>query len=536
MNNLLKEIETDDIIIYSDQVYNDELLKKSKEFLKTLVEKGEIKGCFEDESWMAYSGIKHFGLSFKINEVAYQQHIGKEFGISVQTMIDMLKCYALSCNGDYIYNTIADKISVLREFTEKYGDKNYKVHQIDKFTIVDFLAFIDTPDKQIDSIIDNIRVFEPYEKSQRKLSPIINYFAIESEINRIYSSPNIDDDTFKRWFPIFFWVNVTFTLPLRATEMLVTPANCIERKEDNTVCIRIRRTKLKKGHKTVRYSVEHDYKIFEYTIPDTQAVAVIEKYIDLTKDQNRRFLFEYQDNMTNKMMSLDAFNRLLADFTTKYLVNNHRYDFVKYATGIEEFETVTAGDSRPIAMANLLFSNAGEDICRQLADHENIVTSAGYYTNVSETIFNSSIMRVQKRLNAREEDIINDYQLSRDIAVDPETSICKSSKREADFDNVDDCIEQNHLEDCIGCKYFIPSKKYIEEYMEKTKKEADESVQKIVDFMNLASSRKGQEITLDELFLKGQTDVNRYKEGCDLQSEEVAKEWLKLKNMQTTCY
>lgn len=54
------------------------------------------------------------------------------------------------------------------------------------------------------------------------LSHLINYLAIANEVNDLYHT-EMSMDEFKKWFPIFFWANITFVIPLRATEMLVTP-------------------------------------------------------------------------------------------------------------------------------------------------------------------------------------------------------------------------------------------------------------------------------------------------------------------------
>lgn len=100
--------------------------------------------------------------------------------------------------------------------------------------------------------------------------------------------------------------------------------------------------------------------------------------------------------MVNGLFPLASFNRLTKAFMEEYIIGNDRYDFVRHASGIAEFEPVTAGDSRPIAMTNLYFQESGADICRQLADHENINTSSGYYANISETIWASSLIQLQR--------------------------------------------------------------------------------------------------------------------------------------------
>ena len=85
---------------------------------------------------------------------------------------------------------------------------------------------MDLLEHQIEQIVSNIKLVKYDEKAQRKLSPIINYLVIENEINYIYRD-GCDEETFKKWFPIYFWVNITFILPLRATEMLLTTKKCI---------------------------------------------------------------------------------------------------------------------------------------------------------------------------------------------------------------------------------------------------------------------------------------------------------------------
>lgn len=534
MDNLLRKIESDEVVIYTDHVYSSKILKKCRNIHEKLVEEGKIEGAFDDEKWMGYSDIKKYGIDFSLDEMRYGKHIGKVLGITVGTMKDMLRCYAIYCIGVYIYQTIAlRKIKLIKDFLVRYKDIDFKLKAEEITTIEDFLGFIETPDKQIEQIISNIRLEQSAKKTQRQLAPIINYLVIENEINHIYE--NCDDETFKKWFPIYFWVNITFVLPLRSTEMLVTPKKCIYR-EDGKVFLRIRRTMLKKGNRTIYYDVKKDYKEFRYEIPDTEIVQNIEKYMEMTEKQERRFLFAINDMMVDDMLSLVAFNNLLAAFVTEHIIGNKRYDFAKYASGIKEFEKVTAGDSRPIAMANLYFQNAGEDICRQLADHTNITTSAGYYTNISETIWASSIIQLQKKLDKEWRYTKEKYEQNLPIAVAGKKSICVSQKRIEDKTNLSDCIEQGHLAECMGCKFYRPTKSELDSFLELQKKKADKSAKLVHDFMNHTLKTKEKELTLEEIFLSVQTEASRCRMGCDIKAKEKWEEWQNVKNTQTIYY
>lgn len=531
-SNVLRKIETDDVIIYQEQEYSDATLKRCREIFDCLVLKGEIKGGFDDDKWMCYSDIRHFGVCFAIDPDKYKEHIGKEFGISYEKMGNMLRCYAIYCNGEYIYNTIArEKINVIREFLENYGDDKYKVRSDRIVAIEDFLAFISTPDEQMDKIIGNIRQFALKASSQRQLSPIINYLVIGDAINELYSQ-QIDDEIFIKWFPVYFWANITFILPLRATEMLVTPYDCIKR-ENGKVYLSVRRTLLKKGKRTVYYDVTKDYGIFAYEMPDNIVVRNIDKYQTLTKSEERRFIFQYSDLMVNEMLSLQAFNTMITSFMEEYVIGNTKYDYARFSTGIKEFETVTAGDSRPIAMANLYFQNQGEDICRQLADHENINTSSGYYTNISETIWASSVMQLQKKLNYADREF--EQNIPKD-AVSVDRSICTSPRRECDREDLTDCIEQGHLSDCMGCVYYMPTENELNVFMEAQKNKADEAAATVIDFMNRTLNAKNCDITMEEAFLKVQTEATRYRMGCNIKAKEKYSEWQGLKNLRKNCF
>lgn len=525
MDNLLRKVESDDIVIYKDQVFSQEILEKCREIHQALVSEKKLEGSFNDEKWIGNSDLRKFGIDFSIDEALYSQHIGKEFGISFTVMQTMLRCYVIYCHGLMIYNTLAKiRLKAIKDFLQEYKDPKYKVKHSELTTIEDFLCFIGTPDKQIETVLSNIRLVKESVSEQRKLSPIINYLVIENEINTLYRN-GLDDSTFIKWFPIYIWVNITFILPLRATEMLVTPFNCLNRQGDD-IYLKIRRTKLKgPGFKTVYYDVEKDYKVCTYKIPDMDVAKNIEKYIELTKSQKRRFLFMYDECSINNMFSLQAFNRLIEAFMTENIIGNHHYDFAKYATGIDEFEIITAGDSRPIAMANLYFQKSGEDICRQLADHINIDTSAHYYTNISETIWASSIVQLQKRLDNEWRKSNATYEAETSMAISTDRSVCMSPKRLRDEENLDDCIAEGHLSDCMGCKYYQPSEKELETFLENQKKKADDSSKRVIDFMNKTIKAKNQEQTLEDVFLSVQTEATRYRMGCNIKAKEKYSEW-----------
>lgn len=531
MNKLLRKSKDDEVVIYTYLVYSIDVLNECREIHKKLVDEGKIEGDFDSDKWIGYSGIKKIGIDFSMDIILYNKHIGNKLGITADTMKNMLRCYAIYCNGVYTYRTIQEKIGIVKKFLLKYNDKDFlsKLTNTRINTIKDFLRFTGTPNKQIEEIFSNIRLIKNDEKAQRKSTPIINYLVIENEINRIYKE-GCNDEVFKKWFPIYFWVNITFILPLRATEMLITPQKCIYKENDKTF-LRIHLKRLKKGITTDCNDVNNDYQEFTYEIPDTEVIRNIEKYIKMTDSQDRRFLFEYNESMSNETLSLQAFNHLIATFVEENIIGNNRYDFEKYATGIKEFEPVTADNSRLIAMANLYFQKSGEDICRQLASHIKINTSSGYRPNISDIIWASSVARLQKKLDCECIYSKEQYEQSGSMAVNTEKSVCTSPKRMVDEENIDDCIEQRQLSECMGCKFYRPSKAELDAFMRIEQKKADDSAKEVIEFMNNITNITPIDLTLQEIFLSAQTYAARYRMVCNIKAGEKLKEWQRFKNI-----
>ena len=530
MENTLRQIETEDIVVYNEFCYGPKFIEMTKGFVSDLIQNGVIvKGTFTDDTWKCYSGVKNFELSFDFDKSAYEKHIGKDFGISYETMKQMIKCYVAYCTGEYIFSTLVREITNnIKAFLCCYKDIGFKLTSTELYHVEDFLTFINTPESMIDDVLANVKKKATRKHSVRKLSPLIHYLVIENEINKMFNGI-ISDKEFIKYFPIYFWVNITFILPLRATEMLVTPFDCIDISDDE-ITLKVRRTILKGGKHRVYYNVEKDYEIFTYHlrgIIKKQVFEMIQRYQEMTKCHERRFLFDYGTAFSNEMLSLSGFNNLIRIFMDDRIINNPQYEYAKNVSELDEFEYVTAGDSRPIAMANLFFQDAGADICRQLANHMNITTSEGYFTNVSETLYYSSIMQMQNRIN---KDSLEENPVKRDLVAKDKFG-CTSPKRLDDKTDIEDC--KGHYEDCFGCKFYFPSDKEVNEHMTERKEKFEDYVKKMQSVLTSSNKIKGKDIDIDDLFLKVHTTGVRYKESTDVYAEKEANKWVEQQSSQT---
>lgn len=533
MSNVLEQIELDDDFIFIEQRRFDEKeIEQYLEIYKKYRAENTIQSDFSDQIWIVYTDVLKNQISFSFNYVAYNQHAKKYLDVSVGQLTKMLKCYALYICGEFIFRTIAIRIKTITTFLTCLGDEEYKATVQEKRVIADFLFFVNMSEKQIDDILRLIPEYKTKVARQRKLGDLVSYLIIDSEITDLYTAV-ISEEEFLRWFPIFFWCKITFILPLRATEMMLTPFSCLRRRGDD-VYLSVRRTKLKGKKEYVSYNVDKDYQIFEYKIPNNSTVSIIEKYQELTKEHERRFLFDYGTMATNEMFSLESMSKLLSAFVEEKLSNTTKYDYAKYTSGIQKFNSVKVGDSRPIAMSNLYFQDVGADICRQLANHMNINTSAGYYTNVSNTVMASSIMQLQRKINY-EYNCINSYENIYEKNINQITTNrqCVSVHQPLVTGDISDCIAEGHLEDCLGCRYYTPTTEQLKQALETRRKKLEASNREIIKCMASGTDKSG--IDFDKLFLDAHTSIVRYKIACDEKAKGELKKWQRHKNTTMTC-
>lgn len=540
MDNTAKALIEDGVIVCKEKNYRE--IDRS-EYMEEFMEKhteGKILSDYEDETWVCFSGVLKTHIDFAFSEVAYKAHFGKTFPMSKGEMTDALKCYVLQiCNG-FIFKGMRRRIQGIIAFLTEYGNADFKVLYPLNVEILDFLSFLGVSDAEIDTYARSIRFHDYGKSNQRELCPMINYMVIADELDDIYNDPGLSDDEFIAWFPLYFWAHITFILPLRATEMIVTPYDCFEYRKRSDgyteVWLKVRRTRLKKVTKVVHNEITKDYEEFSYLVykyhdEPPKAVAVIEKYRELTKGNVRNELFAYTDKHSNDIYSTQSFNRLLRSFVMDRLIGSHKYDYAKFASGIKEFEIPTIGDSRPIAMANIFFQDCGSEICRQLADHENLDASYHYYSNVSKTVYASSILHMQWHINEKIKSIesADDYYRNSELAS---TDVCTSPKKPQKTGDISDCIKNGVLgPDCIGCEYYHPTNDALDADLKKCKERLDTASKSVLDAVRRKTKKK--DVDIDKLFLDAQTGSARYRAVCDANAEEKFKVWQRYKGTAT---
>lgn len=118
--NILRQIEVEDIVFFTDNQYDPKNRKKYLEVFEDMVARGHLTGNFSGMKWMGYSGVKRYGIDFSLDERAYNMHFGKRFGIPYLKMQDMLRCYVIYNIGAFIFPTISEKVGWVKQQLVEY--------------------------------------------------------------------------------------------------------------------------------------------------------------------------------------------------------------------------------------------------------------------------------------------------------------------------------------------------------------------------------------------------------------------------------
>ena len=526
-------------IKYADDqfaIYTTDLLSsyKPSEFhdaFSDLQKDGLIQGNFEDQTWTCSSDTASFRINFDFNIFSYTRTLKNIIKLTPGELLEFLKYYTVYICGSYVFETIRDRIACLRDFLSKYGSMYYETSSLDKCVIIDFLTFIGLPDAVIAEIEANIPLIKSSSYSQRDLAPLINYLVIDNEITDMYDL-DISEHDFIKWFPIFFWTKITLILPLRPTEILFTPFDCLKQHTDGSMWITIRRTLLKKSHSIVHYEVDKDYEKCEYPISNKKTISVIQKYLQLTAFAPRRFLFLYNKLSKRKIFSNAAFSILITAFINQFLIGNPKYSYAKYASGISEFSIVSPGDSRPIALSNMFYQGIDAEVCRQLAGHEHLVTTYGYYENISKTILASSIVNIQRDINHHFQEI---EKLHEDYTSNENSSAssihCRYSPQPDLTGDYSICMELDQQESCFGCQYHMATKDELNNELLSRKAELEKSVELLAK--SVFSRSKKYIFDKDKIMLDLHTCITRYMDATDECALQEKIKWLRHQNTMT---
>lgn len=504
--------------------YNEQATIDAVEKFDKLKEEGIIKNDnFNDTVWKVNNGYVTVCYKFDFDSILYKKESKNRNMYKYSEFLNCVKSYIITRFNDKISRTMSNCINKLRKLMEvtHYLNVNYKEHRLDAFNlepqsaditeismINDFLNYI---------YIQGIDVYrELFEEDLERLNIKVSNYSKNSELNRRnlpdYQSVFLFDRLINQfwkselttterayYYPLYLWWRVTNILPLRPKEFLITPYECISKKNDK-YSIAIRRSDIKgRGLKKITHSIEGDYKLYSYPVSKEIAELILdykritEEYREIDgrqllisntlyreKGKFRTELDKEYISESDKIFTLPSLKNMLNNFYVNiiqkkngfsiidinYLENKKQSsDFI--SLNENEITLIKPGDTRHFALINLVLNDFSPILVKDFAGHMRVDTSYHYFGNIDQLVKCVSYTKYKELCEYKVNDVVynvqnitankvmNSMDSNNVFSIELDNGKCKSVKFSKS--DVSDC--QTVAGECEVCDFFIKTYK-----------------------------------------------------------------------------
>lgn len=385
-------------------------------------EKGIVeKGLFDDESWILSDEKNRFGFDFSVQADAFRTFSGI-MNISPKKFEEYLKVFIVNNMGMLSLGTLQHIILSIKR-TAYTIDNELMVNLVQADTVwasyvEDFFSIIPRAGREdaIEELLEQCekaidRTCFTGDGAQRSLATFESYFRFHDILKRFWTECNdVDEKLF--YFPVWLWWNITGILPTRPHEFALIPRNCLE-ESNGKHFIALRKNRTKGTNKTKGYRIEEDYQTVKYQIPDALA-SEIQWYIDKTADcldtdihtllvtETHYHKWDRSVPYTSRYFTYTNLNTCLRYFYKNIIEGKYGYYVLMEKTHTvlpneRTIEYIHLGDTRHIALINLIAEGASPVTAMVLAGHDNPEMSAHYYSNIS-TLIECRVHRQYKKM------------------------------------------------------------------------------------------------------------------------------------------
>ena len=501
--------------------FNDSLVEEAKEIFKNHKEKNIIYGEFDDDSWKLLNEVEEKNINFNFNQIKFKsqnkkRNLGEfnDFILACKTYIVFMLNELSIANIQLIITTLKTFMNNTDYLSEEKLEFIFEDKKLYKYPIiVNFLDFykIEISDLVFDILEKKSNAFNQKlcsNKAQRNLCNMESIFKFYEYIDLFWLNATKDEK--EEFFPIKLWWEISMIIPIRVTELLLTPLDCIKEK-NNKYYISLRRTSLKgKKIKKINHKIELDYYIQDVPITK-EIVNLIEEYKSIVKyyDYIKNFYFDeckYNNNVSERktlfskrsyvrclknikqyrnkffhdntieMLSYDNMSILLERFQKNILGEKYNLKVIQKETKnkleYDEIEHISLLDTRHYAFMNLALNNVDPLVMMSYGGHNNVSSGYHYYQHLAKfvefyTYYMAKKIVMTKQASNDKEKI--KFELEKDNNIDNFFyKIFSTNKKKVKVKNGFCCSEQTEFQDCMlvdndcySCNFFRKDKESI---------------------------------------------------------------------------
>lgn len=444
------------------------------------------KKCrFEDDVWFTTNEYANIGLHFKFNRFSYSQY-QNIFHLDFDEFILYVKAYLTLFFGKNALDTLQTLLLDLRHIIGydlegvQTADPGLTIHF--PAYCADFFAMLPGADDndELETLMHAMEVYRERwlssnscEKNQRVLADFDTYFRFDDIMKDFWRSPLSNDERLF-YYPLYLWWEITGVLPLRPREFLLTERKCLAKDIDGNYSLHLRRNQLKGSGRSISYKISDDYIVETYNIPQTLG-REIERYLTLTEehgntDLNTLFVTDphymkwgQHKRSDSRYLTYVNMNTILRYFYRDIIAGKHKLHVLQETKNQHladnEIGRIHLGDTRHIALINIMQEGGTPVTAMLLAGHDNMITASHYYSNV-ENLIESKTYRMHRKMisgdNQYHLDILS--QQSRNGHGKPlrDGGECVSPAYQSG--KIDDCLDSTGANGEIGycptCKHY----------------------------------------------------------------------------------
>ena len=421
-----------------------------------------LNGHWHDPSWKLTNEVKNVGLMLISFEGHYFKNAMNWIGCDYHCYQDCIKAYIVFNLGEMGLSTLQGIANV---FTALAGKTSVEAVSMVKHInhIAELLQIIPGGTEERDWVIGELEEKSERNKirkkgNKRRLADFQTYLKFNDIINGFWLTADKEQKLF--YFPLYFWWNLTAILPLRPTEFLLIPRNCLETGNNGESILTIRRTKLKGGFEKIAYRISEDYEYKKYVITDELAYE-LGSYLKSTAKMRRTgvdTLFLQEPHYKHFGISTNPNSKYYTYANLNTCLRCFYQEVVRPINA--ELNAIRLGDTRHIAMINLIISGGSPVICRELAGHSDIDISSHYFSNISNLVECVTLEQYRKS-KGEKANIVGKAKFQLAISKDwhrlPEGWCDEPSIKEG---NINECLKitdkQGEIGNCNHCVHYHP--------------------------------------------------------------------------------
>ena len=432
----------ENLVMLETKNFASDSLEDIKGMFEEFRVKNVILDCdFEDHIWSMTNEVKFVSLNFDFDEVEFmkQKKLDEitgdftEFINSVKSFILIkLKKVTIATMG-MMFNGFKKFVKETNYFNSKCTTNLIKGKKDEFFRnavftieLLEYYEGLNVAEEYFELMWYRYEMYQESNMDNRRALPSFESMFLFDEVMSVFwDGKEFTFEQKEKYYPIKIWWDITNTIPIRATEFILTPYECIEEKLGKYF-LTVRRTKLKGDNKEIEqeHNIDANYKLHKVEINKSlyelireyRSIADICEGKDSDVKEKRIFLFSYKlylkhsDFIAGNLRSrrLDFFN--YNNFS--YMLNKFYREIVASEFGLQlveksekgllegQIELITPMDTRHFAFISLVLNNVEPLMIKKISGHGSIESSYHYCNHIDKYV-KCYTYRMAKRMKSQ---------------------------------------------------------------------------------------------------------------------------------------